>query len=236
MPLRLESLVDGVIQEFTYDDREDDWPESADGLGSTLEIIDPFDDYDDPDNWRAEPLGGSPGVGIDAQLDEIALSAEVVTLPSGGTLTLDRDGSFIYSPRANFHGLDRFTYRVTDLSGRAEEATVTITVRSVNDPPQARADHYSVAQDGLLIVGATDGVLLNDSDVDGDLLRAELATPPTHGELSLNSDGSFTYTPDVGFVGEDRFDYQASDGSTSTESQTVTINVIVSRSTAQASR
>src|SRR5262249_55247264 len=60
---------------------------------------------------------------------------------------------------------------------------------------------------------AAPGVLGNDSDVDGDALRAALVSGPAHGALTLNADGSFTYTPAAGFRGTDSFTYRASDGS-----------------------
>ena len=56
------------------------------------------------------------------------------------------------------------------------------------------------------------GVLANDTDVDGDALTASLVTQPAHGTLSLNADGSFTYTPDANYNGADTFTYAANDG------------------------
>lgn len=69
------------------------------------------------------------------------------------------------------------------------------------------------------------GVLDNDSDPDGDTLEAVLETEPVNGQLTLNPNGSFTYTPDVGFVGADTITYRASDGILETEPATVTVHV-----------
>jgi VCBS repeat-containing protein len=69
------------------------------------------------------------------------------------------------------------------------------------------------------------GVLANDSDPDSDALTATLARSPQHGELTLNSDGSFRYVPAAGFVGVDTFTYFAGDGQSQSDLATVTIRV-----------
>ncbi len=69
------------------------------------------------------------------------------------------------------------------------------------------------------------GVLTNDSDTDGDPLTAALVTAPTHGTLALNADGSFTYTPTTGYVGNDSFTYRANDGLINSNTATVTLTV-----------
>src|SRR5207302_1728495 len=72
---------------------------------------------------------------------------------------------------------------------------------------------------------AAPGVLANDTDPDGDALTAVLATSPAHGALTLNADGSFTYTPSAGFSGSDSFTYQAYDGFLTSNAATATIGV-----------
>src|SRR2546425_2590286 len=72
-------------------------------------------------------------------------------------------------------------------------------------------DSYSTPEDTTLTVAAP-GVLANDTDVDGDPLTAILVNGPAHGTLSLNSDGSFTYTPALNYNGPDSFTYKANDG------------------------
>jgi VCBS repeat-containing protein len=74
--------------------------------------------------------------------------------------------------------------------------------------------------------GRPDGVLYNDSDPDpGTTLAAVLVNGPAHGGLSLNADGSLTYTPDPNFFGTDTFTYRASDGLLSSNIATATITV-----------
>jgi VCBS repeat-containing protein len=84
-------------------------------------------------------------------------------------------------------------------------------------------DNYSTPHDVALTVGAP-GVLANDTDPDGDALTAQPVSSAANGTVSLQSDGSFTYTPNAGFTGDDSFSYAASDGSLSSTA-TVTISV-----------
>ncbi|HEU0010964.1 MAG TPA: Ig-like domain-containing protein, partial [Verrucomicrobiae bacterium] len=147
----------------------------------------------------------------DTDVDGDTLAAAVLTGPSHGTLTLNSDGSFTYTPAANYHGPDSFTYRASDGSASAT-ATANITVRPVNDPPVSADDAYATDEDTALIIAAP-GVLANDSDLDGDTLTAAVVTGPSHGTLTLNGDGSFAYTPAANYHGPDSFTYRASDGS-----------------------
>jgi VCBS repeat-containing protein len=95
-----------------------------------------------------------------------------------------------------------------------------------NQPPVAVDDAYTGFQSDELVIPATEGVLLNDSDPEGDPLAAVLETGPQHGALTLEADGSFTYTPEPGYVGPDTFTYRASDGLLESDLATVTIDVI----------
>src|SRR5207247_597176 len=74
-------------------------------------------------------------------------------------------------------------------------------------------------------VNAAQGVLANDSDVDGDVLTPVLVSGPSHGSLTLNADGSFTYTPSANYNGTDSFAYKANDGSLDSNVATVTITI-----------
>lgn len=102
------------------------------------------------------------------------------------------------------------------------QGTVQHTVNSANATPNAVNDSYSVAEDGVLSVDAAGGVLANDTD-DGPV-SASVVVQPSDGTLILNSDGSFQYTPNPDFFGDDEFTYQASDGSLSDQA-TVTVTV-----------
>jgi hypothetical protein len=96
-----------------------------------------------------------------------------------------------------------------------------------NTPPFAVADNYNAISNQTLAVDVSQGLLVNDSDPDGDTLTVDL-TPvslPASGSLVLGADGSFSYTPNPGFIGSDSFDYQISDGKGATAQATVTIEV-----------
>jgi VCBS repeat-containing protein len=105
---------------------------------------------------------------------------------------------------------------------------VSITVQVVNDAPVSANDSYSVQVNGTLNVN-TPGVLSNDTDVDSASLTVGLVTSSTHGTLTLNSNGSFTYTPTSGYIGSDSFTYRASDGQAT--SGTATVNLTVTAAT-----
>ncbi len=167
----------------------------------------------------------APGVlGNDTDVEGDPLTAVLDTNPANGTLTLNADGSFTYTPNADFNGADSFTYRANDGLADSNVATVTITVNAVNDAPVAVDDAYTTDEDTTLNVAAP-GVLGNDSDVDGDGLTAVLDTNPANGTLTLNADGSFSYVPTPGFSGSDWFTYRADDGAAQSTPATVSITV-----------
>ena len=163
-------------------------------------------------------------LGNDTDVDMDPLTATVVTGPTNGNLVLNADGSFTYTPNANFNGVDSFTYQANDGTANSNTATVNITVNAVNDAPVATNDAYNTNEDAALNIAAT-GVLGNDTDVDGDPLTAVLVTGPTNGNLTLNPDGSFLYTPNANFFGVDSFTYQVNDGTVNSNVATVSINV-----------
>src|SRR5262249_13067789 len=100
-----------------------------------------------------------------------------------------------------------------------------IAGKSTNHAPAATADTYSVNEDTTLTIAAA-GVLSNDTDSDSNPLTAVLITGPAHGGLTLNTNGSFSYTPTANYNGSDSFTYQASDGTDSSNQATVSITVV----------
>ena len=172
-------------------------------------------------------------VANDADLDGDTLSVNTtpVTDVTQGTLTLQSNGTFTYVPGANFNGVDTFTYEVSDGNGGTAQASVTITVGSVNDAPVPVSDTYSVDENGTLEVAQLSlGLVANDTDLDGDPLTVN-TTPivdVTNGTLVLNADGTFTYTPYANYFGSDSFTYQVSDGNggVATTSVSITVNEV----------
>jgi VCBS repeat-containing protein len=157
-----------------------------------------------------------PDAGIDDEL-----TAVLVQQPANGSLVLNADGSFTYTPTASFFGQDTFTYRASD-GALSNVATVTITV---NGLPVANDDSFGVETNTTRNVAAP-GVLANDADPDGDELTAELVSGPSHGTLQLEANGSFSYIPDTDFEGTDTFTYRANDGSATSNVATVTLTVV----------
>ena len=111
----------------------------------------------------------------------------------------------------------------TGFSTATETASIRVTAQP--DAPVAGDDAYTVEQDIALVAGSP-GVLANDSDVDGDPITAILGRGPTGGQVTLNADGSFSYTANPGFAGVDSFTYRASDGTLDSSEPTVSITVV----------
>ena len=139
------------------------------------------------------------------------LTAVLVQGPAHGTLTLFASGRVRYKGALNFNGADSFIYKAkAGASDFSADTVVTITVNAVNDAPIAGADSYSVDEGQTLNVPAP-GILANDSDPEGGALTIILVRNVWHGSLTLNPDGSFTYTPNTTYHGEDSFEYRVKD-------------------------
>jgi VCBS repeat-containing protein len=162
----------------------------------------------------------------DTDADSNPLTAIKVTNTAHGTLALYSTGALSYTPTANYNGTDTFTYKANDGTSNSNVATVTLNIASINDAPVALADSYTVAKDGFLIGYSYQGVLANDTDVEGSALTASLVSSTSHGVLALYSSGALTYTPTTGFSGVDSFVYRAYDGAAYSDLATVLINVL----------
>jgi CshA-type fibril repeat protein len=136
---------------------------------------------------------------------------------SEGNVVLNSDGSFSYTPNADFNGVDTFTYRVTDAYGNTEIQTVTLTVSALDD---ARDDAFSVNEDSVL-----NGNVATNDGFSG-AAQYSLASGVSHGQLQLNADGSFSYTPTRNFTGTDTFSYTVTDSYGNSETQQVSITVL----------
>jgi VCBS repeat-containing protein len=167
----------------------------------------------------------APGIlANDTDVDGDPLTAVLIGNVSHGTLALNANGGFTYLSATNYNGSDSFTYRANDGTTNGNLATVTINITPVNHPPVAVNDTYTTLEDVQLTIAAP-GILANDTDVDGDALTAVLVSDVSNGTLNLNTNGSFTYIPNTNFNGSDSFTYQVSDGFSTGNVATVTINI-----------
>ena len=160
----------------------------------------------------------------DTDAENSPLTAQLVSGPGrAADFTLNADGSFSYTPNANYHGNDSFSYRVFD--GQAYSATVTVSlgILPVNDLAVAKPDQFTVLQGEFL--DSVISVLDNDLDVENEALTAVLLQQPNNGTVVLQNDGTFLYFPKPGFSGADTFTYAANDGSGVGNATTVEILV-----------
>ncbi|MFN4764673.1 Ig-like domain-containing protein, partial [Gillisia sp. Q332] len=136
-----------------------------------------------------------------------------VTQGANGTVTIETDGTLTYTPDLNFNGEDSFTY--TNEEGNT--GTVTVTVTPVDDVTTVVDDSATTDED----VAVNIDVIANDTDVD---VKSPVAsvTQGANGTVTIETDGTLTYTPDLNFNGEDSFTYTNEEGNTGTVTVTVT--------------
>ncbi|MCA9216643.1 MAG: tandem-95 repeat protein, partial [Planctomycetales bacterium] len=159
----------------------------------------------------------------DVDGNPLTVATVPVVSPSSGTLKLNSDGTFTYTPDANFDGVDSFTYKIMDGNGGVDTATVSITVQNLNTAPTANDDTLT-ASSGIEL--ALDAALLgNDGDPDGDALTIVVVSQPSNGTIEVSATGAFSYIPAAGFLGTDTFTYTVTDGTTASSVATVTVEV-----------
>jgi len=137
----------------------------------------------------------------------------------------DSSGNEIYSVELELSGDHKITVLYYENAGVAKAQFDVELIEPENYAPEVVDDAYSVNQDETLKVEEP-GVLANDIDPDGDELEVSLVIEPSNGVLELSEDGSFCYTPNEGFSGEDSFGYVVSDGAVESEVGLVTISVL----------
>lgn len=173
----------------------------------------------------------------DTDLESLTLTyqAGTFTTTQGGTIIINTNGTFSYTPPTNFNGTDTYTYTVCDNgqpTNQCATAILTIQVLPINDPPIAQNDNFTMDEDNTL----NGDVSLNDNDGDPEITQTLTftlingGTASANGTLTLNPNGSFTYTPNANFNGTVSFVYQVCDNGTpslcSTATATITINPI----------
>jgi outer membrane protein OmpA-like peptidoglycan-associated protein len=155
----------------------------------------------------------------DTNLVDLPVAVTAVSAPASGTAVID-SGQVRYTPAANYHGPDSFTYTITDGNGSTATATVTVTVTSVDDAPTAVDDTVSLAEDGDVLVD----VLANDTNLVDLPVAITAVSAPAHGTAVIVG-AQVRYTPAANYHGPDSFTYTITDGNGSVATATVTVTV-----------
>ena len=163
------------------------------------------------------------GCSNDTDPDSDRITAELDEGPErAASFTFNSDGSFSYTPEADFNGSDSFSYKAKDShNGLSAAATVTISVTPVNDEPVANEDSASVEEDVAQVID----VLANDRGLGDGSINVTIDTQGAKGSASVNADDTVTYTPDSDASGSDSFVYEVCDGDGDCATATVTVTI-----------
>ncbi|MFV1969261.1 MAG: Ig-like domain-containing protein, partial [Pirellulaceae bacterium] len=164
------------------------------------------------------------------------LTVVIDTTNTRGNVTLNADNTVTYDPTGIFdltsgqQDFDSFTYTIDDGNGGVDVAVVLITVTGPNNPPEANDDSAVTTEESSVTVN----VLSNDIEPDGQQMTIDsFDTTGTLGQVTLNADQTFTYSPDGQFealgvseTAQDTFTYTVKDevGDTATATVTITVN------------
>ena len=141
------------------------------------------------------------------------VSYTVDTDVTNGTLVINDDGSFDYTPNADFVGEDSFQYTAEDEHGGSSSATVSITVES-------GYDHVFEAMENTMFYGQ-----VTESGLEGKEIKFKIVVQPTNGKIVFKRNGKFKYLANPGFIGEDNFEYVANNEIVISDNKAVKINV-----------
>ncbi|MCB9730701.1 MAG: tandem-95 repeat protein [Deltaproteobacteria bacterium] len=180
---------------------------------------------DTPKNFTAANL-----LANDSDPDDTPTVASVGA-PSVGAIVDNGGGSYTYNPPQHFNGNVTFTYTITDGRGGTAQATVTLVVAKVNDPPVAVADNGGNTNEDTAITLTAATLLANDTDPDladavPDVLSVLSAQAPQHGTVVKNPNGSVTFTPTLNYHGPASFTYTIEDLAHVTSTATVNLTVV----------
>jgi VCBS repeat-containing protein len=190
-------------------------------------------------------------LGNDSDVENDLLSAVLVTGPAHGSLILNGNGSFTYTPNANYNGADSFSYKANDGSLDSNIAAISLAVNPVNDPPVAGWNYAGCQKNSSISSDAAHGVLANTSDPDlADVLTVSAVkllgastsaavsvghpavVQGTYGKLTMNADGSYGYVANTSpgalpaqMVPQDIFTYTVNDGHGGTIAANLTVTV-----------
>ena len=162
------------------------------------------------------PAAGVLANDTDAQSNP--LTAAVVAGPSQGSLTLNTNGGFTYTPAVGYSGTDSFAYRANDGNLNSASATVSITVVQVNSAPVATSKSVTTAEDTSL------AIVLGGSDNEGSTLSFSIVSGPSKGTLSGTAP-NLSYSPSANSSGSDSFTFRVNDGTVNSAPATISITV-----------
>jgi len=225
------------VDVFTYEICDDATPSLCDQAEVTITVL---PDYNGPDNDppfagddfaltpQEIPVSGDLLVNdFDVNGDDIIINTTPIFTPSNGSVLINPDGTYTYTPNPGYNGPDQFVYEICDdgTPSLCAQATCYITVYPDNNPPIAVNDFNNT----LVDTPVSGNVVTNDSDPDGDNLTVNPSpiSGPNNGTLVLTPGGSYTYTPNPGFEGEDTFTYEVCDDGTPSLCDTATVTVSV---------
>ena len=151
-------------------------------------------------------------------IDNESTKSPVASVTNGvnGTVSINTDGTLTYTPKENFNGTDSFTY--TNAEGHS--AIVEVTVNAVDDATTIVNDNITTDEDTSINID----VLANDMDSDSVKSPVASVTNGANGVVSINADGTLTYTPKENFNGTDSFTYTNAEGNSATVN--VTVNAV----------
>jgi hypothetical protein len=189
-------------------------------------------------NDNGSTLMGVPVTGnvlsndFDPNANTLTVNTSPILSPTHGTLVLNANGTYTYTPTSGFYGEDTFSYQVCDngTPSLCDTATVVINVliddnAASNNPPAAQDDAVMT----YINTPKTGDLKTNDTDPNAHTLTYN-TTPlsnPAHGTVVINANGTFTYTPTTGYLGSDQFKYVVCDNGTPSACDTATAFVEV---------
>ncbi|WP_295539006.1 Ig-like domain-containing protein [uncultured Pseudacidovorax sp.] len=190
---------------------------------STVTIgVTPMNDAPTVPNYSLTTPEDKPVSGkvVGSDVDGDPLSYTKGSDPAHGSVTVNADGTFTYTPAKDYNGSDSFTVTVRDPSGATATSTVTIGIDPVNDNPVLPANYSTTTREDTAVTGKVVA-----TDVDGDNLSYAKGSDPAHGKVEVGADGSYTYTPAKDYAGSDSFTITVNDGAGGTATTTVNVTI-----------
>ncbi|KIP65980.1 polymer-forming cytoskeletal family protein [Vibrio harveyi] len=167
----------------------------------------------------AQLLANSSDLEGDVSIDSVSYSG------SDGVLQINGDGTYTFSPNENFNGEVTLDVVVADEEGVTDATTAGITVLEVNDPPVAGPTSYTIDEDSVLTFSESQ-VLLNASDVEGDVELVGISYDGPDGIFSVNDDGTCSFAPNENFNGQVQLDVTIRDEDGAEVDTVINVNVL----------